>query len=357
MANRSDQPGARHARHAVHLPASIRIPDASGGAGDPVPATVIDLSFSGIRLACDLELAVGAEVELSLLSQDEPASGVTVVARRSQKLDAGGYHHGMQFKQAGALLPLLGLENDGLDTQWEQRPPAPLPGQAGMGTLLIGESSRLVRLDHLHCKAQGDLVVEQGLGDALLEVGGALTVRGGVVGGEARCAMKMQLDQVGCAQRTPTTLTLAYLPDEIARVHQRAKAMLERDAAHVETCRQKISDFGGEDGNPSHENREEVMALMFEMQAKEAGIEELTQKIGLLDGLIDRKTLGELRIEGELHPGVRIGVFGDDDRFEAREVIPGPVLIRLDDQRRLVTVSLDDQATPLEASDAFKRCA
>lgn len=354
MPRQDPKTGARHTRHLIHQPAFLRVTGSAGDEQDVQAVTVVDFSFSGVRLATQVSIPDQTEVGLRLVCHGEAQSEVLLHTKWSRLLEGGGYHHGMQFAEEGALLPFLGLNQEVFAASLETGPEY----QNRPGVLQVHETTRVGRIERLHCRVQGDLEIDLGLSHTDLIVEGQLNVSGGgVIGGQTTSSMRMDLSEVGDSNKTPTRLCLAFLSEEIADVQKRALLHLARNEAHVADCNVRIESFNGEDGVPSHDDREEVMALMFEMQAKEASVEQLKEKIALLSGLIARKTCGELSVRDMIHPGVRIGLHGKPECYESTQPVQGPVFIHADEHGVLLYATEDGQDRPLDQCASFSRCA
>ena len=348
----------RHARHEVHQTAELRVALEPGGEPQWVEGTVLDISFTGVRLACPHAATPGEEVALRLLCNKVAQQQVPLVVRWSRELDAGGYHLGMQFVTEGELLPMLGLDSGDLASDMDPGGQPVGPSAPYAGRLEFTQAAKVGKIERLHCSASDDLSVEQGLCESYLQVHGALTIQeGGLVGGETRVSKRITAGQVGSASETPTKIVLGYLPDDIANVYTRALRKLEQNTAKIAEAQAKIDSFSGKDGDGTHEQREAMTAMMFEMQMQESGADELREKIELLDGLISRKTQPELSVAEALHPGVTVGLHFGGQSYETTQHLPGPVLIRCNEQRELVLVAEDGSETALDACEPFKRSA
>lgn len=351
MPKQDKNAGQRHTRYSVYQTAQFRLISAGDDYPDLEDAIVLDFSFSGLRIACRESLDPGAEIGIRLICQGDPQDEIRAITRWSRPLNDGGYHHGMQFLEPGAILPFLGLDKDEYAAKVEAGPESP-------GVLQVVNTAKLVRIDRLRCVIEGDLEVECGASHAYLMVEGRLSIPSGeVVGGETGASMQMDLNTAGDSAHTPTLLHLAYLPGDFADVRTRARLQLSRDQAELADCKQRVESFSGADGAASHEDREQVMALMFEMQGKEAVVEQLREKIGLLDGLIERKTCAELTIRERVYPGVRIGVHGCPGGYEVSQEVAGPLTIRGDSAGHLFFVTGDGESSPLDLNPSFRRCA
>ncbi|MFI4859428.1 MAG: FapA family protein [Phycisphaerales bacterium JB063] len=351
MPEATNNPRARHERHVIHMPVLFRTLTPDGQPVPPQHAIAVDFSYSGLRLATDHALSKGTEVGIRLVCQGNAQGEIRAVTRWSHQLEGGGYHQGMQFAEEGAILPFLGLDQEAYRSKLETTVKGP-------GIIQARGTTRINRIDRLNCKIQGDLEVDHGLNQANLIVEGQLKVSGsGIVGGQTRVSMQIDLAKAGDSDNTPTHLELAFLADDIADVRRRAQQHLDSDLADIEACQAQVARFNGEGGGGTHEDREKLTALMFEIQSKEATINELKEKIDLLDGLIERKTCGRLSVHEVIHPGVRVSKHGTAVAFESIQPLPGPVYIHADKDGQLHIKDAEGQEAPLESCPAFRQCA
>lgn len=199
--------------------------------------------------------------------------------------------------------------------------------QSGVGIVLESEATA-ASLCHSQCVAQDNLVVTEAVSGSTLQVHGRLDCSAATVTDSMVSLYGSALfGEVCSTKERACELVLFAVPAHLLELTDRAARTLDQKKA------QQVEDLSALDGfqepgrSLTHEDREELMRLQFELPVLEQSIKQLNAKLKELEGTIDQRRYQTVAFERGLAAGVVIRVGETDQRYLVTQRVPGPFVI------------------------------
>ncbi|MCP3981431.1 MAG: DUF342 domain-containing protein [bacterium] len=209
------------------------------------------------------------------------------------------------------------------------------------GVITVGTNAELGFLNNVQGKVCGDLIVLREILNCDVSVGGTLVCpRGALIGGRVEVGKSVSVGTLGSPAGVPTTLVvgigesrdISSVDDLLATLAEGIAAIKREYDARKRSAR-------------SHEEREQLMELGFEIHERDERLEELQAKRDDAARLIKDNTTVDVTIARRVCLGVSL-LAGDTTVTFDRD-LEGPVVLSWDEDRRLVFRQAGSASRPL----------
>lgn len=202
-----------------------------------------------------------------------------------------------------------------------------------------------------HIQAGGDITVENEVIHARISTRGALYVPAGrLVGGEINALGGVDAGQIGSPASVPTTVIAGEdhsLEGQIAILKNKLRLATE----NVEKVNSTLAPLRGKIASLPEKSKDALRALLGNLPAMEAAVEELKAEIAEVTEQSHAQTRDVILVRTRLYPEVRLRIHGE--MLHVREEVHGPVRpILVEGHVRLAPTHMQRLGEPAEAQIA-----
>lgn len=194
-------------------------------------------------------------------------------------------------------------------------------------------------IEQAKIEAIGNVKVEKEIFQSTVHACGSISCEGRVLGGEVIAAKGLRVGEAGSKNNTRTLLA--------AGIDHRLLTMIK---ACINECnktkdtiqklsseRKKIQMLGR---TMTHEQKETLMGIEYELSETEQQLEELTEKRKELRKKFLANSTATIHIENEIYPGTILRVV--DSQYEVEHILAGPMVAQLDPATREIALSSEE---------------
>lgn len=198
---------------------------------------------------------------------------------------------------------------------------------SGGGIVLEAEAT-VVSLNSSRCVAQDSLAVTESVSGATLQVHGRLDCGAAVVTDSTVSLYGSAVFGKVCSTRERACeLVLFAVPNHLLVFTERAAVTLQQKKAKQVEDLTALDRLRHPGLSLSHEEREQLMQLQFEMPIQEESIKGLQSKLREFEQAIDQRRYQTITFEQGLSAGVVIRIGETDQRYLVTKKIAGPFVM------------------------------
>ncbi|MGP1309243.1 MAG: FapA family protein [Phycisphaerales bacterium] len=213
----------------------------------------------------------------------------------------------------------------------------------GKGWLTVGRDLSARYLDQVHGEVMRDARIEREMVNCSLAVGRNLhCARGQIIGGEIAVAGMCEVDTVGSEAGVATRLSVGR-STRIESLLKRAQALRDSIGARLEKAEREHTQLTSLSGPKlTASQAERSTELEYELSTLRGMLSKVDTACRALLGIVRAGAVGQLTVNGRIHPKVtlQVGAYTASFRRELR----GPVRIGIDDHGRAIVTNLLDES-------------
>lgn len=311
-------------RHMVDLPVTLEpVAPAKGGT---VSARLLDLSFTGARIATQQALNIGTLWRLALSGKPVGAECFMFAVRSCQEGKDGTFGVGGQFIAHPSAIQSAGVPVTAIASQVHSlMRSGSEPGWNTPWNLIAKGSIAVEDLAAVQVSVQKDLLVASSIVDCTLDVGGRLQAPEAVMfGGTAHLLGGASIGELGRPDGQPTRIFLGSSLRSAALIAG-ARAAIDEHNRNITQARAAVEQLRG---GTDHASREKLTVLMTELESLEHARDRMAANVRSIETTQARRACASLEVTRAVHPGVVLEF--DSSRLVIRARVDGTAVFSND---------------------------